>query len=149
MTAILYDHNAQIIAIDSRISQGGSIMSDNFKKYKNLDGEIWFFSGCTSDYDSFVRAHRGEKIKGKHLIDCGAFVLINGGVFEYGIDSGEPWTFELCHSSCLGSGGRWALASLDHGKNAKDAIKYAMTRDNCTGGKVVLFDVKKGVEIVK
>jgi len=45
-----------------------------------------------------------------------------------------------------GSGGAWAQAALDFGKTPEEAIKYAMTKDIYTGGKVkkVIFSKNKG-----
>ncbi|WP_210772140.1 hypothetical protein [Rhodanobacter lindaniclasticus] len=36
----------------------------------------------------------------------------------------------------IGSGWQFAIAAMDFGKTAKQAIEYAMTRDNGTGGGV-------------
>lgn len=36
----------------------------------------------------------------------------------------------------IGSGGDFALAAMDFGRNAKQAVKYAMDRDSGTGGKI-------------
>lgn len=35
-----------------------------------------------------------------------------------------------------GTGWKWALAAIDHGRNAVEAVKYAATRDHDTGGDV-------------
>jgi len=42
----------------------------------------------------------------------------------------------------LGSGRDFAIAAMDHGKSAKEAVKYAMTRDTYTGGRIRVFNVK-------
>jgi hypothetical protein len=35
-----------------------------------------------------------------------------------------------------GTGWKWALAAIDHGKDAVAAVEYAATRDHDTGGEV-------------
>lgn len=42
----------------------------------------------------------------------------------------------------MGSGYQFAIAALDLGKTAKEAVNYAKTRDIYTGGRVRVFDVK-------
>lgn len=44
--------------------------------------------------------------------------------------------FLITGPTALGSGWRWALAAMDHGKNAIQAVEYAMTRDCFTGGEI-------------
>lgn len=48
------------------------------------------------------------------------------------------------HNQAVGSGGNWALSSLDHGKSAKEAVEYAITKDIYSGGKVHVYDIEKG-----
>ena len=89
MTTIVYDHENKQIAIDGRLTKGGSTI--------------------ISDMDDGYFC--------KMLID---------------------------HNECKGSGELLALAALDHGESALNAINYAMTRDMFTGGKVNVYDIEKG-----
>lgn len=43
----------------------------------------------------------------------------------------------------IGSGWQFALAAMDFGKTAKQAIEYAATRDNGTGGGVDYVRIRK------
>jgi len=52
------------------------------------------------------------------------------------------------YNDAMGSGEEFALAALDHGKTAEDAVAYAATRDSGTGGKIRVFDVAK-MEFIK
>ena len=47
----------------------------------------------------------------------------------------------FCNES-FGSGSSFALSAMDFGKSAKDSVKYAMTRDIYTGGKIKVIKVK-------
>jgi len=48
---------------------------------------------------------------------------------------------ELTYNYTLGSGERFATGAMDHGKSASQAVKYAMTRDSNTGGKVLVYNL--------
>ena len=56
--------------------------------------------------------------------------LINNKVCEH---------YPVEHNRAIGSGNRFALAAMDFGKTAKEAVEYAACRDVYTGGKVESF----------
>lgn len=147
MTTIVYDHKAKQIAIDSRYTANGTISADNGKKFTVLDDEsVFFFAGKKADYPNLVRFFTGELGSNHEWIpECGAFMVKDGAVYECAVTKeGEPWKDDMTDSSwSTGSGGKFALAALDFGKSAKEAVEYAMTRDCYTGGKVRVFDVEK------
>ncbi len=61
--------------------------------------------------------------------------MIDGGrVLFYGDSS--PVEMNPTQPLAIGSGWQFAIAAMDFGKSAKQAIEYAMTRDNGTGGGV-------------
>jgi ATP-dependent protease HslVU (ClpYQ) peptidase subunit len=148
MTTIVYDHANKLIAVDGRCTSSGMITSDeSIKWHTDNDGVIWFLSGCTSDYsllfDSFSGRDRAYDLP--EIPDAVAFIVRNNSVFLRGVtDKGEAWTQELTHSRCIGSGSSFALAALDFGKSAKEAVEYAATRDCYTGGKVSVYDIALG-----
>lgn len=152
MTTIVYDHKNKLIAVDSRATSGGLITSDNEQKWHIADdGTVWFLSGCISDYDllfeSFKDGDRAFDLS--EIPDAVAFVVRDGAVSLRGVtDKGEAWTQKLTHSRCIGSGSTLALAALDFGCSAADAVKYAITRDCYSGGEVHCFDVEK-MEFIK
>jgi len=47
------------------------------------------------------------------------------------------------HNYAQGSGDQWALAALDFGDSAREAVEYAMTKDVYSGGKVHVYDIEK------
>jgi ATP-dependent protease HslVU (ClpYQ) peptidase subunit len=58
-----------------------------------------------------------------------------------GIDDNEFWVENLYCNQGVGSGFKFAISAMDHGKSAKDAVKYAATRDIYTGGKIHVYDI--------
>lgn len=148
MTTIVYDHKAKQIAVDSRATSSGLITSDNEQKWhKADDGRLWFLSGCFSDYDllfdSFKDGDRAFDLPA--IPDAVALVVKDGTVYLRGVtDKGEAWTQKLTGSRCIGSGGSFALAALDFGCSAYDAVKYASKRDVYTGGKIHVYDIALG-----
>ena len=136
MTTIAYDYKNKIIAYDSRLTAGTLIVSDNHNKHRKCKrGWDWVISATEHDTDQFIDLFaEQESANLSYDVDC--VVVIDSVVFNAYVNDG---LFKLCplvHSECFGSGGRFALAALDFGKSAKDAIKYAMKRDSATGGKI-------------
>lgn len=144
MTTIVYDHNARQIACDSLTTADDIIMSSSFKKYRiRPDGSIWFFCGSVADVDAFIKCIESNEKTDMNL-QCNAFIVRGGDVLLSGIDGGEPWTQKIDLNRAIGTGHHFALASLDFGKSAKDAVKYAATRDVYTGGIIRVYDIKTG-----
>lgn len=141
MTTIVYDHKAQQIAVDSRTTGDGIILSDSTLKWVNRpDGSIWFLCGTVCDFDLLVEAVEENK-KIESNLECNAFVLQNGSVRLVGVDDGKPWSNSIWYSRAIGTGFQFAISALDHGKTAKESVEYAATKDYCTGGKVHVYDI--------
>lgn len=141
MTTIAYHHKDKQVAVDSRVCSGNVISTDNYNKsIKNSSG-TWFLCGCICDIEDFVNLKKNVSVdKSLNLEVSGLrvsedvvyYVFMNEGIF-----CEEVQNYDIA----LGSGRDFALAAMDHGKSAKEAIKYAMTRDNCTGGRIRVFNV--------
>lgn len=146
MTTIVYDHKARQIAVDSMTTSSGLITSDHEQKRCQEElSNIWFLSGRISDYDLLFDAYKDSDraFDLQAISDAIALFVRDGSVFLRGVtDKGEAWTQKLTHSRCIGSGSSFALAALDFGKSAKEAVEYAMTRDIYTGGKVHVYDIE-------
>ena len=143
MTTIAYHHKSGVVACDGRTTQGSYITHDEAKKWLSIGDDVWFFTGSVADRDAFVKYHSGE-LSGApaHDIDCAAFIVVGGQCFESGLTKeGEAWRVLLDYNHATGSGRDHAVAAMDHGKGAIDAVKYAATRDMCTGGKISALDV--------
>ena len=145
MTTIVYDHKNKQIAVDSRATSGGLITSDEDVKWFYIKNELWVMCGALCDKEVIIKAFEsGDRAyEIKEIPDANAIVFRDGKVFMRGVtETGEAWTQELTHNRCLGSGSSFALAALDHGKSAREAVQYAATRDCYTGGKVHVFDIE-------
>lgn len=141
MTTIVFDSKAMQIAIDSRSTSGGIIKSDSRKKWFAQGKDIWFFAGAHCDMHEFMAALDG--VKPERDLDCIALAVIHGCVYWCGVDNDDrtAWRQPLTDSDAVGSGQSFALAALDFGKTAKEAVEYAATRDVYTGGKVHVYNV--------
>lgn len=143
MTTIAYHHKDKQIAVDSRITADGVICSDEFSKVIINELGTWVLCGRNDDYEILPTLKIGDNA-GREL-NCSAMLVKNGGVVlattePDGRYSESPVTF----NDAQGSGYRFALAALDMGKSAKEAVEYAMTRDIYTGGKVQVINVETG-----
>lgn len=150
MTTIVYDHKARQIAVDGRTTAGGLICTEKAEKWIRDGNDWWFLCGSVCDRERMIEYIKdGNMEPPRWKIECSGFLVSKGKVYQCLVtDDGEPCKSEIHYSDSMGSGSQFALAAIDHGKTAKQAIKYAMTRDNGTGGKVSVFDVDK-MEFVK
>lgn len=145
MTTIVYDHQSRKIAVDGRVSAGGTIKTDSGVKWIERDSGVWFFSGNAADRERFMdHFSLSEPQKPRFEISCSAILARGGSAFVCAItDEGEPWMYELEYNDAIGSGESWALAALDFGQSVDAAVKYAMTKDSGSGGQVTVFDVAR------
>jgi ATP-dependent protease HslVU (ClpYQ) peptidase subunit len=143
MTTIVYDHKNGIIACDSRVTRGGVTMSDKSQKWYHKGADILFLAGTISDIKIFLENYGKTGFKPDCQVDLDAFLVRNGTVYECSFckNSGY-WELRLNYNSALGSGQSFALAALDFGKTASEAVAYAATRDIYTGGEIFAYDVK-------
>ena len=141
MTTVAYNHKDKEIAVDSRFSRGDIISTDTGIKVFKEKGITFVCAGLTSDYKSLIEMW--FSMESKDSLMCSAFVIDNGVVYEFGLASDGGISKEaLIENLCKGSGEFWAMAAMDFGCSAKDAVKYAMTRDMYTGGKIRVIKVK-------
>lgn len=54
MTTVVYDHKNKQIACDSRTTCGDIIVDDEAIKYIDKGDKIWFCSGSTGDFETFI-----------------------------------------------------------------------------------------------
>ncbi len=143
MTTIAYHHKDKQIAVDGRVTAGGAIADDNYNKIITNKLGIWVCSGSSADCESLAMLKLGDNA-GRDL-ESTALLVREGKVFlalteKDGRYSESPVTY----NDAQGCGYRFAIAAMDHGKSAKEAIEYAMTRDIYTGGKIQVIDVENG-----
>lgn len=141
MTTIVYDHKTKTIAWDSRRSKNGMISDDNCQKMTERDGVKFWLTGCYSDRDRLIDYYFGCP-KHEFTPEAGAFALDNGKLYVVGVtNEHECWKEPIDCNYAAGSGEQWAIAALDFGCSAKDAVEYAKTRDAGTGGKVHVYKI--------
>ena len=139
MTTIAYKDN--IIAFDSRATRGNMVADDDCIKRASSNGVEFFFSGCLADVDHLIKGYF-ERVPVDKSADICALIVCNGVVFKGGIDKGIYWGQHAHKVDAIGSGSSHALTAMDCGLSAKDAVKMAMKRDTCTGGKIRTYKVK-------
>lgn len=141
MTVIVYQHATQQIAVDSRVTAGDLIVSDECNKEEFRQGDIWFSMGSVADSKIMLDIFYSDGEASRDIDGTGALMVNNGTATLVGVENGKIWHHPVSVNRCLGSGGEFALASLDHGKTAKQAAEYACTRNNGCGGKIRVFDI--------
>jgi ATP-dependent protease HslVU (ClpYQ) peptidase subunit len=141
MTTIAYNYKEGEIAVDSRVSTGDLISSDKYNKTRKLQGVTFVFAGLVADVDLLVESYP-YGYEGMTELEAYALAIDEGEVYQCTIHDGKYNVTPITFNMCLGSGGDFALSAMDFGCSAKDAVKYAMTRDMCTGGRVKVIKVK-------
>ena len=139
MTTIAWD--GYTLAADSQTSNSGSTWRHANKVRKVRDGYVaccgdilqiakfiaWYEGGCDGDV--------GELDEFTALMVRKERLTIWEGPQEIEANQDEKLA--------VGSGWVWAAAAMDFGKSAVDAVEYACTRDNCTGGQVNSVTMRK------
>lgn len=139
MTTIAYRDG--VIAYDSRAVKGDLIATDNYDKHYKRKGWHFFLAGTLCDMDAFVESVISGRESSSELEVEGFAVDPKGVLWDVG---GSGWRVMLPDvPRTTGSGASYALAAMDFGCNAKQAVKYAGTRDINTGGKVRTYKLKE------
>lgn len=141
MTTIAYKDG--IIAYDSRQTRSNRIVSDNATKCQVVDGVSFFLSGAVCDEKALIAAYFGTP--SPVPVECSGYVVDGGMLMMVGHDENTGiWKQELDPSNpdAIGSGSPYALAAMDMGAGAKEAVRAAMKRDIYTGGKIRTLTIK-------
>lgn len=152
MTTIVYD--GKVLATDSRACIGNTITDDKRKKlYRNV-GIFQAIAFCgSSSYAYFVideilkPCKAVADLRDINLSNEADFVLVDEWerVFYFARDEcaggivvdqvKQPWSW--------GSGSHFAIAALDFGRTAIEAVKYASTRDVKTNSRIQKYVIKE------
>lgn len=139
MTTIAYKDG--IVAFDSRTTDGNdTIATDDCIKMHKSGGRVFFMAGAVSDEPKFMQLWDTPK-EGANL-ECWAFVWDGSTLWYSAADKHEIWKCPVDHPRAIGSGAKFAIAAMDMGADAKQAVKQAMKRDPFTGGKIRTFRIK-------
>ena len=150
MTTIAYD--GRYIVADGLCKMDSTIVSDSVEKFYYRDDLMFALCGTTQHCHEFANDFEALKSPSNKYLDAGGFLFENEEVFLVFVcpDNnvfvknrmiGDIWAD--------GSGRDWAIAAMDHGKTAIEAVQYAATRDIGTGGQLKCFDThtKKFIKV--
>lgn len=139
MTTIAWD--GYVLAADKQTTYGGSKYRIT-NKIEPVAGGYIACAGNVAQIHHFLRWYRGgKKVKKPELVNFTAIMVVRGKLSLWEGDSEIPCRIEECMAE--GSGWRWAAAAMDFGKTAVEAVQYAATRDNGTGGGVDFVVIKQ------
>ncbi|MBW6389667.1 MULTISPECIES: 20S proteasome subunit A/B [Halomonadaceae] len=133
MTTIVWDGTT--LATDSLISVNGSTYNHAQKLFQLDSGEWVAFAGEQQEWWEVMEwlnagAPRNDK---PHVTRVEMIIAGPDGVFEM---FNKLVRIPVSGPVAYGTGWKWALAAIDHGKSAIEAVEYAKTRDHDTGGEV-------------
>lgn len=141
MTTIAY--RGGIVAVDTLVVAGGVVVDHFGEKTATKDGVMFFFAGSVSDIHKLIDEYFSSA--GNDVGNISAIVIDQGNIIKVGgeEDGKGIWKCPQRRENhiAIGSGQDFALAAMDFGNSAKEAIEYAMTRDIYTGGEVRFYRV--------
>ncbi|MFK7671801.1 proteasome subunit beta [Pseudomonas lundensis] len=148
MTTIAYKDG--VIAYDGRQTRNDRIVSDSAAKCQVVDGVSFFLSGAVCDEKALIAAYFGTA--SPVPVECSGYVVDSGKLLMVGHDDKTGiWKQELdpCSHDAIGSGSAYALAAMDMGASAEDAVRAAMKRDIYTGGLIRSAFINEGMADAK
>jgi len=143
MTTIAYKKG--FIACDSRITKDNFIVDDSYEKLITKNGVAFFVCGSTSDSGALIDAYLLGKYDGNsENIDAVALVIDKGLLYTCAIHNKEFWRSPTRYDNpiALGSGRDFAIAFMDSGMSAEEAVKAACKRDCLSGGEIRVYSVE-------
>lgn len=144
MTTIVSD--GKVVVYDSRACIDSVISSDNYEKSKVIDGVYYIGAGASHEVNRLIDIYlSGEPYTGEVLNACVWMSKGDGTLYQISSDANGPVTYDILQSeiNTMGSGQEFAMAAMDLGLTPKQAVKYTMTRDTGTGGKIRQFKLKR------
>jgi len=140
ITTIAYKNG--IIAYDSLLTSDITITSNNYNKSRLVNGIKFFLAGSISDYDRFTALYFDEKSEDE--LNISAIIVDSGKVYLSSTNKeGKLWKSDITGIPyAIGTGEDHALTAMDLGLSARDAVKMAIKRDTCTGGRIRTFKIK-------
>lgn len=144
------------VACDGRMMAGdGMVTDDNIvcsldteKVVRLRDGRIAGFCGDAFSYRLFAEwlDNGCEGDPPKSIDGLGCIVLSPDGTLTSYDEHGR--TFVEHDKWAIGSGQRFALAAMDLGKSAGEAVVYACTRDVFSGGIITSLELEPQIRAV-
>lgn len=140
MTTIAYKDG--VIAYDSRFTCGDVIEDDDADKKIERDGKVFFLSGSCSDWEYLIDSYiNGKAVKEK--VDARCLVVESGQIYSAAVDDNGFWKCieRPGNPMAIGSGKNFALAFMDTGMSAEEAVRATCKRDIYTGGTIRTFKI--------
>ncbi len=143
MTTIAY--KGGIIAYDSVMTDGQIIVDGEFNKRVSSNGVDFFYTGVTGDIEDFINTYMSGNFSSERNLGITVMVRDQGALYHtsYDYDEKRIWRMPMKKDThyAIGSGQHFALAAMDLGMTAKEAVAYAAKRDLFTGGPINTFEV--------
>jgi ATP-dependent protease HslVU (ClpYQ) peptidase subunit len=146
MTTIACDGRS--MAGDGLITENDHVCQRDYPKVRRLsDGRIVGLCGNSFNWDAFaawLEKEEGDPPK----MDEGIGVLVlcaDGSLWQYNEHGRRFLEAAPC---AIGSGQRFALAAMDFGKSASEAVEYACSRDIFSGGQITELSLDALVRVV-
>jgi ATP-dependent protease HslVU (ClpYQ) peptidase subunit len=119
---------------------GETVVTDGKRKVHKLpDGRLYGWAGSHEDGERLRLILRKNlpliEMDNLHAI----MINLNGTI---GVYEGSMWTRHEEPHYAIGTGGTIALAAMDAGATAKEAVKIGIKRDPSSGGKITTVRLK-------
>lgn len=146
MTTIAYKDG--VIAWDSRVTANNLIVDDDYDKHIVIADTHFFVAGATEFSEDFCNAYAARSPTVKDMEVSAIVVEANGKLFKSSVEESggqfRIWRAPIPQGrlSALGSGHDFALAYMDMGLSAEEAVRRVMKFDAATGGEVRTFRIE-------
>ena len=146
MTTLAYKEN--ILCVDSVSISGSFVLNLDTIKIQFKEGVYFFLCGNVPDEEELIKAFIKRK-RDPNINDLSSYGFAvekeTRDLFKLACDNEAGFWFDKLnkreHYAC-GSGAPYALAAMDTGKSAIEAVGYAMLRDIYSGGKRRAFNLE-------
>jgi ATP-dependent protease HslVU (ClpYQ) peptidase subunit len=141
MTTIAYKDG--VIASDGQTTQDDIILQLDTDKRRMKDGVTLFGAGDVDEIEAAIE--RWPDVACSDVGSWSAIVIDEDGMWDAGGCHGNGWRVkhDPAVPCAIGSGMPYALAAMDMGASAKQAVKMAARRDTGTGGKIRTYKLAK------
>jgi ATP-dependent protease HslVU (ClpYQ) peptidase subunit len=140
MTTIAYRDG--VLAGDTQVIDGKDLVVGHQRKVRKLDdGSLFGYAGDVEGSEVLLRSFNSKQLSGPpECRDLNALIITpRGKVYLY---EGRIWVKQAPGYYALGTGSAVALAAMDAGATAEQAVKIGINRDTGSGGKVQAVRLK-------
>ncbi len=139
MTTVACD--GRTMAADGLVTEDDHICRTDYRKVFELaDGRIAGFAGNCYNWGAFAGwLDNGGDLPKVEDGFCCIVLSQNGDLHSY---DQHGRIFPECAPKAIGSGALFALAAMDFGQSAAEAVGYACTRDIYSGGSITVAQCK-------